>query len=121
MGQIVGARTRCGFGTVIRRPCRPCVAAKATTADVGRDGDAVNALPPGPPPSSGLLRIKARPFLFLPPEGCGNQGWAVVKKPIIVNETEARQATKEGVVRYILMISLVLVIVLFVVAYLFFR
>jgi high-affinity K+ transport system ATPase subunit B len=54
-------------------------------------------------------------------EGCGNQGRAVVKKPIVVNETEARQATKEGVVRYILLVSLVLVVVLFVVAYVFFR
>jgi hypothetical protein len=44
-----------------------------------------------------------------------------VKKPIVVNETEARQATKEGVVRYILLVSLILVVVLFVVAYLFFR
>jgi hypothetical protein len=37
---------------------------------------------------------------------------------IVVTETEARQATKEGVVRYILAISLVLVVVLFAVAYL---
>ena len=37
---------------------------------------------------------------------------------IVVNETEARQATKEGVVRYILAISMALVVVLFVVAYL---
>jgi hypothetical protein len=36
---------------------------------------------------------------------------------IVVNETEARQATKEGVVRYILAISMALVVVLFVVAY----
>lgn len=44
-----------------------------------------------------------------------------VKKPIVVNETEARQATKEGVVRYILVTSLVLVVVLLVVAYLLFH
>ncbi|HEV2100910.1 MAG TPA: hypothetical protein VGR45_18535 [Stellaceae bacterium] len=37
---------------------------------------------------------------------------------IVVSETEARQATKEGVVRYVLAISLVLVVVLFAVAYL---
>lgn len=60
-------------------------------------------------------------FSVFTAEGCGNQGWAAVKKPIVVNETEARQATKEGVVRYILLVSLVLVVVLFVVAYLFFR
>lgn len=41
----------------------------------------------------------------------------MVKKPIVVSETEARQATKEGVVRYILLVSLVLVVVLFAVAY----
>ena len=46
---------------------------------------------------------------------------AVAKKPIVVNETEARQATKEGVVRYILLASITLVVVLFVIAYVFFR
>jgi hypothetical protein len=50
-------------------------------------------------------------------EGCGSKGWAVVKKRIVVSETDARQATKEGVVRYILLVSLVLVVVLFAVAY----
>lgn len=44
-----------------------------------------------------------------------------MKKPIVVNETEARQATKEGVVRYVLLASLVLVVVLFAIAYLFFH
>jgi hypothetical protein len=44
-----------------------------------------------------------------------------VKKPIVVNGTEARQATKEGVVRYVLLASLVLVVVLFAIAYLFFH
>jgi hypothetical protein len=39
-------------------------------------------------------------------------------KRIVVTTTEARQATKEGVVRYIFAISLALVVVLFVVAYL---
>jgi hypothetical protein len=48
-------------------------------------------------------------------------GCTVVKKPIVVSETEARQATKEGVVRYILLVSLVLVVVLFAVAYVIFR
>ncbi len=45
----------------------------------------------------------------------------MAKRPIVVNETEARQATKEGVVRYILLASLVLVVVLFTVAYTFFH
>ncbi len=45
----------------------------------------------------------------------------MAKKPIVVNETEARQATKEGVVRYILLASITLVVVLFVIAYVFFR
>ncbi len=44
-----------------------------------------------------------------------------MKKPIVVNETEARQATKEGVVRYVLLASLVLVVVLFAIAYVFFH
>jgi hypothetical protein len=38
-------------------------------------------------------------------------------KRIVESATEARQATKEGVVRYVLLASLVLVVVLFVVAY----
>ena len=42
-------------------------------------------------------------------------------KRIVVDTTEARQATKEGVVRYVLLISLVLVVVLFVIAYLIFH
>jgi hypothetical protein len=43
------------------------------------------------------------------------------KKPIRVGETEARSATKEGVVRYILLASLVLVVVLFAIAWVFFH
>ncbi len=54
-------------------------------------------------------------------EGYSGKGWAVVKKPIVVTETEARQATKEGVVRYILLVSLVLVVILFAIAYVFFH
>ena len=42
-------------------------------------------------------------------------------KRIVVTTTEARQATKEGVVRYVLAISLALVVVLFVAAYLLFH
>jgi hypothetical protein len=38
-------------------------------------------------------------------------------KRIVVDPVEARQATKEGVVRYVLLVSLVLVVVLFIVAY----
>ena len=38
-------------------------------------------------------------------------------KRIVESATEARQGTKEGVVRYVLVASLVLVVVLFVVAY----
>jgi hypothetical protein len=41
----------------------------------------------------------------------------VAKKPTIVNATEARQATKEGVVRYVLLVSVTLVVVLLAVAY----
>jgi hypothetical protein len=48
-------------------------------------------------------------------------GYAKPGRPIVVSETEARQATKEGVVRYILLVSLVLVVVLFAVAYVIFR
>ena len=51
----------------------------------------------------------------------GGKRPAVAKKPIVVSETEARQATKEGVVRYILLASITLVVVLFVIAYVFFR
>jgi hypothetical protein len=42
-------------------------------------------------------------------------------KRIVVGKTEARQATKEGVVRYVLLISLVLVVVLLVIAYVLFH
>jgi hypothetical protein len=38
-------------------------------------------------------------------------------KRTVVTETEASQGAKEGVVRYVLLVSLVLVVVLFVVAY----
>ena len=40
----------------------------------------------------------------------------MTKRPVATG-TEARAGTKEGVVRYILMASLVLVVLLFVVAY----
>ena len=42
-------------------------------------------------------------------------------KRIVVDETEARQGSKEGVVRYVLAISLVLVVVLLAVAYVIFH
>ena len=48
------------------------------------------------------------------------KGTAMTKR-IVVTTTEARQATKEGVVRYFLAISLALVVVLFVAAYLLFH
>jgi len=38
-------------------------------------------------------------------------------KPPVVTDTEARAGTREGVVRYVLLVSLVLVVVLFIVAY----
>jgi hypothetical protein len=44
-----------------------------------------------------------------------------MEKRIVVNTTEARQGTKEGVVRYVLLISLVLVVVLFAIAYIIFH
>jgi hypothetical protein len=40
-----------------------------------------------------------------------------MEKRTVVTGTEARQSTKEGVVRYVLLASLVLVVVLFIVAY----
>jgi len=42
-------------------------------------------------------------------------------KRIVVSRTEARQATKEGVVRYVLLISLALVVVLLAIAYVIFH
>ena len=42
-------------------------------------------------------------------------------KRIVVNTTQARQGTKEGVVRYVLLVSLGLVVVLFVIAYVLFH
>ncbi len=38
-------------------------------------------------------------------------------RPLIVNARDARQATKEGVVRYVLAVSLALVVVAFAVIY----
>jgi hypothetical protein len=40
-----------------------------------------------------------------------------MEKRIVESATEARSGTSEGVVRYVLLASLVLVVVLFVVAY----
>jgi len=40
----------------------------------------------------------------------------MAKRPVVTG-TEARGSTKEGVVRYVLLASLVLVVVLFIVAY----
>jgi hypothetical protein len=57
-----------------------------------------------------------RPSVFKA-EGHGSGKRTVPEKRIVVNETEARQATKEGVVRYVLLVSLVLVVVLFAVVY----
>ena len=42
-------------------------------------------------------------------------------KRSFVDKTEARQATKEGVMRYVLAASLALVVVLFVIAYVLFH
>ncbi len=64
-----------------------------------------------------ILTDRRPPLSVLSAEGGGSKGWAVVKTPIVVSETQARQATKEGVVRYILLVSLVLVVVLFAIAY----
>jgi hypothetical protein len=109
-----------GFGTLIRRLHRSCAVVNLTAATVVSGGDAVNARP-RPNPLS-LTFADRRPCLsvFIA-EGCSGKGQAVVKKPIVVNETEARQATKEGVVRYILLVSLVLVVILFAIAYVFFH
>ena len=45
------------------------------------------------------------------------QGRRAMAKRIMTSGTEARQGTKEGVVRYVLLASLALVVVLFIVAY----
>ena len=68
-------------------------------------------------------------FTMLPLRGSNNPrlsllttgGWQIgsngmTKRPVATG-TEARAGTKEGVVRYILMASLVLVVLLFIVAY----
>jgi hypothetical protein len=39
-------------------------------------------------------------------------------EPIVKTPTEARSGSKEGVVRYILVISMALVVILFIVSYL---
>ena len=43
----------------------------------------------------------------------------MTKRPVVTG-TEARGSTREGVVRYVLLVSLVLVVVLFIVAYVLF-
>jgi hypothetical protein len=45
------------------------------------------------------------------------RGWAEMAKRIVESTTEAHQGTTEGVVRNVLLASLVLVVVLFIVAY----
>lgn len=40
-----------------------------------------------------------------------------MREPIVTSATDARAATKEGVVRYILGISLAVVVVAFIIAY----
>jgi hypothetical protein len=40
-----------------------------------------------------------------------------MQRPIVKNPNEARAGSKEGVVRYVLAISLVLVVIVFVVGY----
>jgi hypothetical protein len=40
----------------------------------------------------------------------------MAERPVVIG-TDARASTKEGVVRYVLLASLVLVVVLFIVAY----
>jgi hypothetical protein len=77
------------------------------------------ALPSGPSPAARSDR-KSRPPVFNA-RSCNRQGGAIVAKRIVVTQTEARQATKEGVVRYVLMVSLALVVVLFAVAYVIFH
>lgn len=72
------------------------------------------AAAPRPAPA----RIESRLLPFPNARGLQQTRTDSMDDRIVVNETEARQATKEGVVRYILAISLVLVVVLFAVAYL---
>jgi hypothetical protein len=74
------------------------------------------------PPASAArrARIEGHAQLFARGELQQLKGAAMTKR-IVVTTTEARQATKEGVVRYVLAISLALVVVLFVVAYLLFH
>jgi hypothetical protein len=57
--------------------------------------------------------MKAARFKNESPQS-GNSRMA--KRPVVTG-TESRASTKEGVVRYVLLASLVLVVVLFIVAY----
>jgi hypothetical protein len=63
------------------------------------------------------VRIKnPRPLVFSEGKPGGLEEGIMEKRPVATG-TEARAGTKEGVVRYILMASLALVVLLFIVAY----
>ena len=64
-----------------------------------------------------LLRIESSAaFVFQCSERHGLEEEKMAKRSVVTG-AEARAGTKEGVVRYILVASLVLVVVLFIVAY----
>jgi hypothetical protein len=67
-------------------------------------------------PLSANFRIETRRLSFLVQETRQSGRADMAKRPVVTG-TEARSGTKEGVVRYVLLVSLVLVVVLFVVAY----
>src|SRR5690349_14012164 len=102
-----------GSGIVIRRSARPCVVSAATGIDLSPSAGQVNSLWD----DALLLGSKIAVSRFYYRERSRQLGEAEMAKRPVVTRTEARAGTKEGVVRYILLASLVLVVVLFVVAY----
>lgn len=100
------------LGAIIRRSGRPCAVSAATTAGVFRPLAAVNSLLR----ATGKRIEKRFPVVFNDMRPRGLEQSDMAKRPLATG-TEARAGTKEGVVRYILMASLVLVVLLFIVAY----
>jgi hypothetical protein len=90
-------------------------------ADLGRAANAVNSLS-----QLRSARLRSQPdrkprLRVFTARRCGSEERRTMKDRISITKTDARQATKEGVVRYVLLISLVLVAVLFAGAYIIFR
>jgi hypothetical protein len=85
---------------------------RSHTGDVCRSAGAVNPLVRTYP----FAGSKTPPLLFSMAEIPQLGGAEMAKRPI-ATATEARAGSREGVVRYVLLVSLVLVVVLFIVAY----